>query len=57
MSSAAAADDLAREMEDLYVALIRSDLSEDHQDLLEEVLGEESLTAADGTDRRERHGM
>jgi len=29
------------------VALIRSDLSEDHQELLKQILGEESAPAAD----------
>lgn len=42
MSSAAAAERLTGTLQDLDVALIRSDLSEDHQDLLTTVLGEES---------------
>jgi len=48
MSGAGAADGLTRTMEDLQVALIRSDLSEDHQELLKQILGEESVPSADG---------
>jgi uncharacterized membrane protein len=48
MSGAGAADGLTPTMQDLRVALIRSDLSQRHGDLLKQVLGEESVAAADG---------
>jgi uncharacterized membrane protein len=56
LSAAGAADRLTRTMEDLHVALIRSDLSERHQELLKQVLGEESVTAADGAMAATREG-
>ncbi len=58
MSGAGAADDLTRTMEELEVGLIRSDFSQDHQELLRRVLGEESAMPADGAmaGARERRG-
>jgi uncharacterized membrane protein len=50
LSSGAAADGLGSVMQESHVALIRSDLSSDDQELLAQVLGEESLGAEDGTD-------
>lgn len=50
MSSVGAAERLTRTMQDLGVVLIRSDLSEDHHELLTKVLGEESPAAAHRTD-------
>ena len=56
MSGVGAADDLTRTMEDLRVELIRSDLSEHHHELLNQVLGEESVPAADGAVAATREG-
>jgi uncharacterized membrane protein len=50
LSSDAAADGLESVMEESHVARIRSDLSSDDQDLLRQVLGEESLGAENGID-------
>ena len=48
---------LTRTLEDLGVVLIRSDLSEDHHELLAKVLGEESPAVAHGADVGRWQGM